>query len=475
MNKKEKVRVRFAPSPTGPLTLGNARTALFNWLYAKHNNGEFLIRIEDTDKKRSEKKFEEDILEGLKWLSLNWDSKIERQSERTEIYKKYLEKLIEEEHAYYCFCSPKKLEEEREAQLSQGLAPKYPGTCKKIGKAEAKERVNTGEKSVIRFKMPRGIISFTDIIRGKVKFDSSLIGDFVIAKDLESPLYNFAVVIDDNDMNITHVIRGEDHISNTPRQIAVQKILELKEPTYAHLPLILAPGGKKLSKRHMQKKSIIEYKEDGYLMEAMFNFLALLGWHPKEDREVINMEETIKEFTLKRVQKSGGIMNEEKLNWYNSYYIKNTDTDKLVENIKPFISKEWSREEGKLKKVLEIEKERMKSLKDFKNNAKIFFEEIDYEQDLLIWKNKSKESYESLLKIFEFIHELNEEKFNSKNIEKFLLKLSDEVGGKGEVYHPFRVALSGAASSPGALEMISVLGKEQTEKRLSSAIEKLEK
>ncbi|MEX0689945.1 MAG: glutamate--tRNA ligase [Candidatus Paceibacterota bacterium] len=474
MENSEKVRVRFAPSPTGPFSLGNARTALFNWIYARAMDGSFLIRVEDTDKERSKKEYEEEMLESLKWLGLDWDEEIERQSERTEIYKKHLESLLDKNHAYYCFCDSKTLEEERQAQLSQGLAPKYSGKCSSITQAEAKERVNQGENSVIRFRVPTGKVSFDDIIRGKVEFDTGLIGDFVIAKDLSSPLYNFAVVIDDNDMNITHVIRGEDHISNTPRQVIIQKVLGFNELNYAHLPLILAPGGKKLSKRDMEGRSMMDYKNDGYLKEAIFNFLLLLGWHPKEDREVVTKDEAIKEFSLKRVQKSGAVLNEEKLNWYNSHYIKEKNTEELFDLVKEFIPKEWLEEEDKLKKIIGIEKSRINNLTELKEVAKIFFELPSYDGDLLIWKDKLEQSKDNLRNIYKFILNLDESNFKRGIIEEYLNKLSDEAGGKGQVFWPFRVALSGQKSSPGVSEMLEVLGKKEVVKRLEVALEKID-
>lgn len=467
------ISVRFAPSPTGPLTLGNARTALFNWLYAKRNEGRFLLRIEDTDKERSKPEYEKNILEGLRWLGLDWDGEIYRQSERTEIYKKYLFQLLEEGNAYYCFCTPEELEEERQAQLSQGLPPKYSGKCRKISKREAEEKIKAGERYVIRFKMPGGKIEFEDLIRGRVEFDAELIGDFVIAKNLEHPLYNFAVVVDDYEMKITHVIRGEDHISNTPKQIAIQKVLGFNGLIYAHLPLLLAPGGQKLSKRLIQN-SVLDYKKNGYLPEAMFNFLLLLGWHPKEDKEIVSREEAVKTFSLKRVQKSGAVLNEEKLNWYNAYYIRNIDEEKLLKYVEDFIPPKWKKNKKLLVGALKIEKNRMKKLTDFKELAGFFFELPEYSGELLIWKDKKKESLENLKKILEYIKNLKGTKLSSKNIETFLLKLSEQTGGKGEVYWPFRVALSGQNFSPSALQIIEILEKEEVIKRLEIALKKLE-
>ncbi|MFB6212513.1 MAG: glutamate--tRNA ligase [Candidatus Magasanikbacteria bacterium] len=470
---QDKTRVRFAPSPTGLLTLGSARTALFNWLYAKHNDGKFLLRIEDTDKERNKEKYEENILQGLKWLGLEWDEKLTRQSNRTGLYKKHLEKLIEEDKAYYCFCSKEELQKEREAQIAQGLSPTYSEKCRKLSQEEAKERLQKGESAVIRFKMPKTKIEFKDIIRGTVDFDGSKIGDFVIAKNKESPLYNFAVVIDDVDMDITHIIRGEDHISNTPKQIAIAKALNFETPKFAHLPLIMAPGGGKLSGRFAED-SILDYRNQGYLPQALFNFMTLLGWHPKEDKEVISKQEAIEKFNLKRVQKGGAAINPEKLNWYNGYYIRNSETKELFSHTKKFIPDKWLEKKDKVLKALEIEKERMKKLTDFKEKAKFFFKLPDYEAKMIAWNEQYEDSHQNLQEIYDFVKNLPEEEFDKKRIEEFLLNLSEEVGGKGEVYWPLRASLSGQKASPGALEIMWVLGKDESLRRIKKAIKRLE-
>jgi len=356
--------------------------------------------------------------------------------------------------------------------MSQGLAPTYSGRCRNLSDQEVEKRVEEGEDWVIRFRMPDSEIEFKDLVRDKVSFKGELIGDFVIAKDFSSPLYNFAVVIDDNEMKITHVIRGEDHISNTPRQIAIQEALDFERPKYAHLPLILGPGGKKLSKRHMEK-SLLDYRLAGYVPEAMINFMALLGWHPEKDREVVSVEEAVEEFSLKGVQKGGAVLNEDKLDWYNTHYIKNMTVDKLIGYLEGFIPDEWA-EEKILKKALEVERERMKTLNDFREMADFFFELPEYSPELLIWKNNWEASVESLKSVLEFLENLPDDKFGRKEIESFLLKLSEENGGKGEVFWPFRVALSGKKASPGGLEIIEVLGRKETLRRIKRAVEKAE-
>ena len=272
-HEKKPVRVRLAPSPTGPLHIGTARTALFNLLFARQHSGSFLIRVEDTDRERSRPEYEEEIISGLAWLGITPDEPIVRQSERKELYHRHLEKLLADGLAYYCYCSKEELAAEREDMMSQGLSPKYSGRCRATPP-------DGRHPQLIRLKTPERDISFHDIIRGKVTFDANLIGDFPIAKDLDTPLYNFAVVVDDFDMKISHIIRGEDHISNTPRQILIADALGFSPPIYAHLPLLLSPHGGKLSKRDTTLESVSAYRASGYLPAALVNFITLLGWHP---------------------------------------------------------------------------------------------------------------------------------------------------------------------------------------------------
>jgi len=454
----KKVRVRFAPSPTGPFSFGNARTALFNWLFARHNKGEFLLRIEDTDKERSRKEYEIQIIESLRWLGLDWDGEIYRQSERKNIYRRYLEYLLEKGFAYYCSCKPEDLELERQAQLAQGLAPRYSGRCRNLKNKEG----------VIRFKMPETEISVNDLIRGKISFKTNLIGDIVIAKSLEEPLYNFAVVIDDFEMKITHVIRGEDHLPNTPKQIILQKALDLPTVQYAHLPLILGPNKKKLSKRHLEK-SFLDYRNEGYVPAAILNFLVLLGWHPVKDREIVSLEEMLEEFSLERVQKGGAVFNPDKLDWLNAYYLRTMETKKLFELIKPFIPAVWLQKPEVIEKALEIERERMKKLSDFSKLASFLFDLPEYPTKLLIWKEtKPIIILENLKKVLPVL--IKED--SKENIKEAIMSLANKLG-RGEVLWPLRVALSGQEASPGPFEIIEVIGKEESIRRLNIAIDKL--
>jgi len=482
---QKQVRVRFAPSPTGYFHIGSARTVLFNWLFARQNQGKFILRIEDTDTERSKPEFEKNILDGIKWLGLDIDEGVEisgqyapyRQSERLDLYEKYLRQLLDEDKAYYCFCSKEQLELDRQAMLSQGLAPKYSGRCRHLVKNGVEKRIAAGESAVIRFKVPEIEIEFHDLIRDKVKFNAGLIGDVIIAKNLRSPLYNFSATVDDSLMKITHVIRGEEHLSNTPKQILIQRALGFDELKYAHLPLILTADRRKMSKRLLES-SLDDYKNDGYLSEAIVNFLAFLGWHPKDEREILSLKELINEFDLKRVQKAGAIFNIEKLDWLNAQYIKKISAEDLAEKIKDFVPEKWTLEENKeiLIKAIDAERDRIKKLTDFEDLAGFFFEVGDYDVNLLAWPRQAEIDKEKTLAnlklLFEEINKIFKADFNKINLEKIIMPLTS-VWGRGELLWPLRAALSGKEASAGPFEIIGVLGKEETLRRLNIAIQKL--
>lgn len=466
------VRVRFAPSPTGPFSIGNARTALYNWLFARHEGGEFFLRIEDTDKERSEKQYEEDIFTGLTWLGLTWDNvDVMRQSERGKVYEEHLTKLLNEKKAYYCFCTPEELEVERQAQMSQGIPPRYGGTCKGLSHEEAAKKLEM-MPAVIRFSMPRREVEFDDLVRGKVRVNTELIGDIIIAKNIREPLYNFSVVVDDAAMAITHVIRGEDHLSNTQKQLMIFEALQLPVPQYAHLPLILGPDRKKLSKRYLTS-SLNDYRHEGYLPEAVLNFLVLLGWHPSKDREVLTREEMVAEFTLKRVQKAGAIFNEEKLSWLNLQHLKSLPVEAVMEHLMPFIPAEWRKRPAFLKKVVEVERARMKTLREFAELADPFFTLPEYPVSLLLWNSAPKETTIHCLEDVEgLLAAIPEKRFVAAELEPPLFTLANRTG-RGEVLWPLRVALSGRGASPGPVELMEVLGKEESLRRIRHALELL--
>ncbi len=436
--KKEKVIVRIAPSPTGNLHIGTARTALFNYLFAKKHNGTFILRIEDTDKERSKKEFETSIIEGLKWLGIEW-SEFMRQSERGELYRLHLNRLL----------ASGKIYESKEEPKEEGQ-----------------------RSSVIRFKNPNKEIVFYDEIRGKIKFDTTDLGDFVVAKSVNEPLYHFAVVVDDFESGVTHIIRGEDHISNTPRQILIQEALGAPRPKYAHLPLILAPDRSKLSKRH-GATDMSEYKTAGYFSEAMVNFLALLGWNPGGDKEIFSLDELIKEFDLKRIQKGGAVFNIEKLNWYNREYLKKIPLEKLVKIVKeqyPTIYEEL------IIRCIPIILERLHTISELKNliESELTLDRTpEYDTELLFWKkDKSKENTKRRLLD---VRALIEKAGTIKSVDdaKNVLWNYVEKEGKGEVLWPLRVALSGLSKSPDPFELLYIRQKDESLKRIDIAITKL--
>lgn len=470
------IRVRFAPSPTGNLHVGSAHTALFNWLFARHTGGKFILRVEDTDRERSRTEYEKNIVEGLRWLRLDWDEGPDiggpcgpyRQTERLDIYEKHLNTLLEKDLAYYCVCTERELELERQEALKRGVAPRYSGTCRA-------KNLKTWP-GVIRFKMPEKELSFDDIIRGKLSFDGALIGDIVIAKGLREPLYNFAVVVDDAEMRISHVIRGEEHIANTPRQLAIMEALGLSRPQYAHLPLMLDKQRAKLSKR-AGVTAVDEYRAVGYLPEALLNFLALMGWHPKGNEEKLTLAQLVEEFSLERVQKAGAVFDLEKLAWLNGLYIRDLSERDIIARLEalfPDFSTYRARfGEEKLAALVALTKERLQTLGDFMKNARVFLEPDAYEPQLLVWKKSTAVgARECLAASREALALLPESAFLQTVLQETLAPLA-ETKGRGDVLWPLRVALSGASASPGPFELMSVIGKEETLRRIDTAIRKL--
>lgn len=477
------VRTRIAPSPTGAAHIGTARTALFNYLFAKQNNGKFILRIEDTDKERSEQRWTDDVIEQLKWLGIVWDEGPDvggefgpyKQTQRLETYKKYLEKVLEENKAYYCFCTEEDLEAKRQDQMSRGVAPKYDGTCSRLSKEIVEKNLAEGKPSVIRFRVENKKVKFNDLIRGDVEFDAGLLGDVVIAKDLETPLYHFAVVVDDFEMQISHVIRGEEHLPNTPRQILIQQALGFDQPIYGHLPLMLNSDKSKMSKRQGDV-AVSDYRTKGYLPEALINFMVLLGWNPGTEKEVFTLHELEKDFSLEKVQKAGAVFNIQRLDFLNGFYIREKDIKKLTELCRPYLKEagllvEGQASEHKLEQIVEVSKTRMKKLSDIVELSDFFFQnKLIYEKDLLQWQqmgdSEIKNSLENSKKIFSEIKD-----WNFKNLEKVLLESAEKFGkNKGNLLWPLRVALSGKEFSPSPFEIADILGKEKTIKRINSAI-----
>jgi len=514
--KPGEVRVRIAPAPTGFLHIGLARTALFNYLFAKKYQGSFILRIEDTDIERSDPGFEKDIVENLKWLGIEWSEGPDvggpygpyRQSQRLEIYTKYLEKLLNEDKAYYCFCSEEELEAQRQYQLSIGEAPHYSGRCAGLSKEEAKKFLAQGKSSVIRFRVPAKKIEFDDLIRGKLEFDTSLIGDIVIAKNLTTPLYNFAVVIDDFEMRVSHILRGEEHISNTPKQILIQDALNFSRPIYAHLPLILGPDRTKLSKRH-GAVAIADYRKAGYLPEAIINFMAFLGWNPGGEREIYSLPSLIKEFSLERVQKGGAIFNIKRLDFLNGFYIRQRSIEKLTElclsylaeaglitpvfeeiqyppayGAKEMVQKYKISGTGEevsleiLQKIVSIYQERLKKLSEIAELTDFFFKDkLEYDKNLLRWAEMTdKEIKTSLDRLEKILSRIKIEEWTRENLEKVLVPEADKfaqdikkVGDRGYLLWPLRVALTGKEASAGPFEIAEIIGKEKAIKRIGEA------
>jgi glutamyl-tRNA synthetase len=486
LNYSGEIRTRFAPSPTGFFHIGGARTALFNYIFAKQNNGSFILRIEDTDKDRSLVEFENDILKSLKWLGLDWSEGPivggkygpYKQSERLEIYRNYINKLIKENKAYYCFCTPEELETQKQYLASQGKPWTYIGKCANLSKSEVKENFRKNKKFVVRFKNPGGRVFFEDVVRGKIQFDSKLLGDFSIAKGEISekdiyPLYNLAVVVDDYEMRISHVIRGEDHLSNTPKQILLIQAFGFYKPVYVHLPLILGPDKSKLSKRH-GAMPVSKYMSLGYLPEALINFIAFLGWNPGTNKEIYSLDELLKDFSLEKIQKGGAIFNNDRLDFLNSFYIKKSNPQKLAE-----CSLLYFKNNGislnYLERVISVYQTRIKKLSDILTLCDFFFvDQINYPPELLFWKNTSKEELISVLnKLYEEFSIIDEINWREDVLQKVLINESGRVGDKGKVFWPFRVALSGKKNSAGPVEIALVLGKEKVLSRIKFALKQI--
>ena len=482
---KEIIRTRFAPSPTGLFHIGNVRTALFNFLFSKKNGGKFVLRIEDTDTDRYKPEYEKDIIETLKWLGLQWDEGPFKQSERLALYARYLKQLLENGDAFYCFHSKEFLEREHEKQIQDKEIPAHNCEFKKVPLKDSEKRL-LKESAIVRFRMPVDLeISFMDLIRGKINFNSGALGgDFSLAKaegpDKFLPLYNFAVVIDDFEMKISHVIRGEDHISNTPKQILVGQALGLPMPKFAHLPLILGSDKAKLSKREASV-SVSEYREAGYLPEALLNFIALLGWNPGTEEEILSLKELIKKFDLNKVQKGGAVFNTEKLDWLNGCYLRKMSIDDLAKKAIPFLEKNKLIEKNNydleyIKKVLFLEQPRLKKLGEIGERVIFFFKPPEYEPELLIWRDMLfKDIAISLNVARSALDQINESEFTRNNLERVLLKEAERAKNKdkGRLLWPLRAALTGLEASPGPFEVLEVLGKKESLARIETAIKKL--
>lgn len=475
------VRVRFAPSPTGHLHIGGARTALFNLLFARRHGGTFILRIEDTDLKRSSYESEEVIIRDLQWLGIDWDEGVVkggefgpyRSTERRHIYKEYVDKLLKEGKAYYCYCTPEELEEERKNLLKKGQMPRYMGKCRYLSPEEIKAFEEQGRKPVIRFKVPDDqLIVVDDMVRGKVEFDSSGIGDFVIVKSDGIPVYNFAVVIDDYLMKITHVIRGEEHLSNTPRQILIYDALGMEIPKFAHVSLILGKDRTKMSKRH-GATWVEQYRDEGYLPEAIINFLALLGWSPESEQEIFSMEELCRQFSLDRVAKNPAVFDIDKLKWMNGHYIRNSSTERITEMAVPYLLKagyikERDAEErfSWLNDIVDAVKESLTVVSEVAEKTRLFFEDFVSPEDDEAREVLKQDHIPHLIEVFrEKVKQAPE--VDEGFLNRVFKEIQKQTGIKGrKLFMPVRVLLTGQTHGPELGRILMILGKNSILKRL---------
>ena len=476
------VRVRFAPSPTGLLHVGNARTALFNVLFVRKMGGAFVLRLEDTDVERSTVEAERAILEDLHWLSLDWDEGPGRpgnfgpyrQSERLEIYRRYALELLEKGSAYRCYCTMEELEEKRKRSLAKGVPPRYDGHCRHLKPEEERALAAAGRPASVRFKVEARTVEFEDLVKGRVSFDGQGIGDFIILRSDGVAPYNFAVVVDDRLMEITHVIRGEDHLSNTARQLILYKALGFSAPKFAHLPMILGPDRAPLSKRH-GVTAVAHFREEGYLPEALVNYLALLGWTSEDGREIFTLEELAQRFSLERVSRSSAVFDFEKLKWVNRAHLKGLHGRRSLERAGPFFQKAGINLEGKpepwVMAALEAVWEEVDTLSQLPDRLRIFLDEgwiMEPEAERLLAKEQSRKVVQGLAEELKAVEEVTPE-----NYGQILSRLSKRVGLSGRnLYMPLRAALTGKTRGPELEKVFILLGKEKALKRAESALQR---
>lgn len=483
------VRVRFAPSPTGYLHIGGARTALFNWLFARKNGGKLILRIEDTDIDRLKADSVSQILTSLKWLGLNWDEGPEvggqfgpyAQTERLEIYRKYAEQLLQEGKAYRCFCTTEQLEAEREKQKEAKQPFRYARTCRNLTEEECQKRLAAGEKFSLRLKIPaEGNIVVHDLIHGDVNFDLTQYDDFVIMKSNGMPTYNFAVCVDDHLMGMTHVLRAEEHLSNTPKQVLVYQALGWQPPQFGHMPMILAPDRSKLSKRH-GATSVEEFRSQGYLPQAIINYLSLLGWSAGDEKEILSLEETVAAFKLEDMSKKAAVYDTAKLTWMNGQYLSELPLDTLWTDAKEFMVKSglvsaefMASHEDYMKHLFDVVRVRVKTLQEVVDASTYFFKDFTEYDAKGVAKQFKKETIPVLQACLDGLKADNE--FSLASTENIYNAIAEKMGlGLGKIIQPSRLALTGRTVSPGMFDVIVLLGKEKTLQRLQQAIAYIEK
>lgn len=472
---KNDIRVRFAPSPTGFFHVGSAHTALYNWLFAQHYNGKFILRVEDTDTARSSEKMIDVIIEGMTWLGMTWDEGPFFQSQRFDLYMKYIQQLLDKGMAYYCYCNPEDLDKEKKAAYKKKRDWQYDRRCLKLSPAERAEKEKSKTPKVVRFMVPHEPVSYNDLIHGEICREARDIEDLVILRSNGIPTYNLACVVDDYEMGISHVIRAVDHITNTPKQILLFNALGLPKPEYAHLPLILGHDKSKLSKRH-GAVSLMSYKEKGYLSDAMVNYLSLLGWSPGDNREIMNTQGIIESFDLARINPANAVFDETKLEWVNGQYIYSLSGEQLLEQLRPFMMKHGlvKQQDFKVKKpwllqVCELIKLRLKTLSDINDVARYFFvEDYDHEKD-----GYSKHFNATTIELLEeFLPELEGiEKYNAQSIEESVRNYTEVNKLKArQIIHPLRFFVTGRQGGPGLFETMQLVGKERCLNRIRRLI-----
>ena len=475
------VRVRFAPSPTGLLHIGNARTAVFNYLYALRHHGTLILRIEDTDIERSAEMYTDRIMEDLQWLGIHWQEGPDRggdegpylQSQRLSLYQDYAERLNREGHVYKCFCSNERLEALRQQQLSKGTMPRYDGRCRSLSKDDVTQLESSGQQPVLRFHVKGPPVIFDDLVHGRMNFDPSGIGDFILVRSDGMAAYNFACVIDDHAMHVTHVIRGEDHLSNTPRQILVYRALGWEPPAFAHHPLILGPDRSPLSKRH-GVTAVSHYREEGFLPEALLNYLVLLGWTPPTGQEIFSQEEITDVFSIEAVSRSAPVFSRQKLEWLNSHYLRQKSDAELSVLLAPYLARVGLAPDridpAYLARVAGALKENLVLLSEAEGYLGIFFDEkflFHEEANALLRDGTHRETLRRILLVFNVTPVITEENWPS-----FLSRLAKETGRKGKaLYAPLRAAATGMMKGPELVKTFPLLGRERVIKRIEMALE----
>ncbi len=474
-----KIRVRFAPSPTGYPHVGNIRTALFNWLFARHNGGTFILRIEDTDRERMVEGATEAIIDSLRWLGLDWDEGPYFQSQRLHLYREVAERLVKLDAAYYCYCSPERLKSVREEQMKRKQPPGYDRHCRYLTRSQRAELESQGIVPVVRFKTPlEGQTVFQDLLRGEIVFQNSSLDDFVLLKSDGYPTYHLANIVDDHLMEVSHVLRADEWLSSTPRHVLLYQALGWEPPRFAHLPMILGPDRSKLSKRH-GATAVTEYMEAGYLPEAMFNFLALLGWSLDDKTELMSQEEIAKNFTLERISKNPAVFNKEKLDWMNGVYIRSLNLEEFTWRTLPFLEKglpsSVSRplDQDYVRHIMPLIQDRARTLGEVASLTEFFFvEELDYKVELLLEKLAPADAVKSLQSTIARLEGLVA--WDAVTLESVIRPLAEELGLKTGVYFGLlRVAITGRTAAPPLFQTMEVLGKERCLKRLRAALVKL--